>query len=59
MFKENKKLKNIFFAGFLLSLHLALTAYVNSSFKIISEISWNEFGTQRTVESTDIITNWR
>ena len=32
MFKENKKLKNIFFAGFLLSLHLALTAYVNSSF---------------------------
>lgn len=34
-------------------------AYVNSSFKIISEISWNEFGTLRSVESTDIITNWR
>lgn len=34
-------------------------AYVNSSFKIISEISWNEFGTTRSVESTDIITNWR
>lgn len=33
--------------------------YVNSSFKIISQISWNEFGTMRSVESTDIITNWR
>lgn len=33
--------------------------YVNSSFKIISQISWNEFGITRTVESTDIITNWR
>ena len=32
MFKENPKLKNIFFAGFLFSLHMALTAYVNSSF---------------------------
>lgn len=34
-------------------------AYTNSSFKIISQISWNEFGTARSVESTDIITNWR
>ncbi len=32
MFKDNPKLKNIFLAGFLLSLHLALTAYINSSF---------------------------
>src|SRR3990167_1445151 len=32
MFKDNPKLKNIFFVGFLLSLHFALTAYVNSSF---------------------------
>ena len=32
MFRDNSKLKNIFFVGFLLSLHLALTAYVNSSF---------------------------
>lgn len=32
MFKDNPKLKNIFFAGFLLSLNFALTAYVNSSF---------------------------
>lgn len=32
MFKDNPKLKNIFFVGFLFSLHLALTAYVNSSF---------------------------
>lgn len=31
MFK-NPKLKNIFFLGFLFSLHLAFTAYVNSSF---------------------------
>ena len=30
--KDNPKLKNIFFAGFLLSLHFALTAYINSSF---------------------------
>ncbi len=29
---RNPKLKNIFFLGFLLSLHLAFTAYVNSSF---------------------------
>ncbi|MEK7080952.1 MAG: MFS transporter [Patescibacteria group bacterium] len=32
MFKENQKLKNIFFLGFLLSLHLAFVTYVNSSF---------------------------
>ena len=32
MFKENSKLKNIFFVGFLLHFSLALTAYVNSSF---------------------------
>jgi MFS family permease len=32
MFKENSKLKNIFFLGFLLSLHLAFVSYVNSSF---------------------------
>ncbi len=32
MFKGNSKLKNIFLAGFLLSLQLALTAYINSSF---------------------------
>src|SRR3989344_4041534 len=32
MFKDNPKLKNIFFAGFLFSLSLALTAYINSSF---------------------------
>ena len=32
MFKENPKLKNIFFLGFLLSLQLAFTSYVNSSF---------------------------
>jgi MFS family permease len=32
MFKENSKLKNIFLLGFLLSLHLALISYVNSSF---------------------------
>ncbi|MES2315775.1 MAG: MFS transporter [Patescibacteria group bacterium] len=35
MFKDNSqlnpKIKNIFFAAFLLSLHVALTAYVNSS----------------------------
>src|SRR3989344_1239161 len=31
MFKDSPKLKNIFFVGFLLSLHLALTAYINSS----------------------------
>lgn len=31
MFKENKKLKSIFFGGFLFSLHLAFTAYINSS----------------------------
>ena len=32
MFKDNQKIKNIFFIGFLLSLHLALTTYINSSF---------------------------
>ncbi|MEI6280824.1 MAG: MFS transporter [bacterium] len=32
MFKGNSKLKNIFLLGFLLSLHLALVSYVNSSF---------------------------
>jgi len=32
MFKENQKLKNIFFLGFLLSLHLAFISYINSSF---------------------------
>lgn len=32
MFRKNPKLKNIFSLGFLLSLHLAFTAYVNSSF---------------------------
>ncbi|MEK7539492.1 MAG: MFS transporter [Patescibacteria group bacterium] len=32
MFKNNPNLKNIFLAGFLFSLHLALTSYVNSSF---------------------------
>ncbi|MES2023170.1 MAG: MFS transporter [Patescibacteria group bacterium] len=32
MFKDAPKLKNIFLAGFLLSLHLAFTAYINSSF---------------------------
>ena len=32
MFQEPPKLKSIFFTGFLMSLHLALTAYVNSSF---------------------------
>jgi len=32
MFKDNKKLKNIFLMGFLLSLHLAFTSYINSSF---------------------------
>lgn len=32
MFKENPKLKNIFFLGFLLSLQLAFTSYINSSF---------------------------
>lgn len=32
MFKSNPKLKNIFFLGFLLSLHLAFVSYVNSSF---------------------------
>ena len=31
MFKDSPKLKNIFFVGFLVSLHLALTAYINSS----------------------------
>jgi MFS family permease len=31
MFKENRKLKSIFFGGFLFSLHLAFTAYINSS----------------------------
>lgn len=31
MFKENSKLKSIFFGGFLFSLHLAFTAYINSS----------------------------
>lgn len=32
MFKENTKLKNIFFLGFLLSLHLAFVSYISSSF---------------------------
>jgi MFS family permease len=32
MFKGNSKLKNIFFLGFLLSLHLAFVSYINSSF---------------------------
>ncbi|MCX6752009.1 MAG: MFS transporter [Candidatus Nomurabacteria bacterium] len=32
MFKENPKLKNIFLLGFLLSLHLAFTSYISSSF---------------------------
>lgn len=32
MFKNNPKLKNVFFLGFLLSLHLAFTSYINSSF---------------------------
>ncbi len=32
MFKENPKLKNIFLAGFLMAMHLALTAYIGSSF---------------------------
>ena len=32
MFKDNPKLKSIFSCGFLLSFHVALTAYVNSSF---------------------------
>jgi MFS family permease len=31
MFKENSKLKSIFLGGFLFSLHLAFTAYINSS----------------------------
>ncbi len=34
MFKDSPKLKNIFLAGFLLYLHLALTAYINSSFLV-------------------------
>ena len=32
MFKNNPKLKKIFFLGFLFSLHLAFISYVNSSF---------------------------
>ncbi|MCC7160147.1 MFS transporter [Candidatus Nomurabacteria bacterium] len=32
MFKDNSKLKNIFFLGFLLSLHLAFVSYISSSF---------------------------
>ena len=32
VFADNPKLKNIFLAGFLFTLHVALTAYVNSSF---------------------------
>ncbi len=32
MFKDNPKLKKIFFLGFLLALHLAFTSYINSSF---------------------------
>ena len=32
MFKNNPKLKKIFFVGFLLSLQMALTAYISSSF---------------------------
>lgn len=32
MWKDNPKLKRVFFLGFLLALHLALVAYVNSSF---------------------------
>ncbi len=32
MFKDSPKLKKIFLAGFLLSFHVALTAYINSSF---------------------------
>jgi len=36
MFKDNPKLKNIFLMGFLMSLHLAFTSYINSSFLSIS-----------------------
>ena len=36
MFKDNPKLKNIFLMGFLISLHLAFTSYVNSSFLSLS-----------------------
>ena len=36
MFKDNPKLKNIFLMGFLMSLHLAFTSYINSSFISIS-----------------------
>ena len=36
MFKDNKKLKNIFLMGFLMSLHLAFTSYINSSFLSLS-----------------------
>ncbi len=32
MFKDNPKLKNILLVGFLMSLHVALTTYINSSF---------------------------
>ncbi len=32
MFRANPKLKNVFILGFLLSLHLAFTSYVNSSY---------------------------
>lgn len=41
------------------SVAYTFDAYVNASFKIISEITWNEFGTTRSVDTTDIITNWR
>lgn len=36
MFKNNTKLKNVFLMGFLLSLHLAFTSYINSSFLSLS-----------------------
>lgn len=36
MFKDNTKLKNIFLMGFLMSLHLAFTSYINSSFISLS-----------------------
>ena len=36
MFKDNPKLKNIFLMGFLMSLHLAFTSYINSSFLSLS-----------------------
>jgi MFS family permease len=41
MFKGNSKLKNIFFLGFLLSLHLAFISYINSSFLSIYTVEKN------------------